>query len=92
MMVHDKERAMRILAQDLRRSDSAFLDETYTLVTTYTERVPRFDSRAIPILLKFDQAKGITADRLAAKVIDNSIVDQLVAEKFIEKSFGKELS
>lgn len=44
MMVDDKERAVRILAQYLRRSDSAFLDETYTLVRTYTERVPRFDS------------------------------------------------
>jgi putative hydroxymethylpyrimidine transport system substrate-binding protein len=91
MMVHDKERAVKILAQYLRRSDPAFLDETYTLVRTYTERVPRFDSRAIPILLGFDQAKGVTADALAAKVIDNSLVDQLVAEKFIEKSFGKEL-
>jgi putative hydroxymethylpyrimidine transport system substrate-binding protein len=91
MMVHDKERAVKILAQYLRRSDPAFLDETYTLVRTYTERVPRFDSRAIPILLEFDQAKGVTADALAAKVIDNSLVDQLVAEKFIEKSFGKEL-
>jgi NitT/TauT family transport system substrate-binding protein len=91
MMVHDKERAVKILAQYLRRSDPAFLDETYTLVRTYTERVPRFDSRAIPILLEFDQAKGVTADALAAKVIDNSLVDQLVAEKFIEKAFGKEL-
>jgi ABC-type nitrate/sulfonate/bicarbonate transport system substrate-binding protein len=91
MMVHDKERAVKILAQYLRRSDPAFLDETYTLVRTYTERVPRFDSRAIPILLGFDQAKGVTADALAAKVIDNSLVDQLVAEKFIEKAFGKEL-
>ena len=91
MMVHDKERAVRILAQYLRRSDPAFLDETYTLVRTYTERVPRFDSRAIAILLEFDQVKGVSADALAAKVIDNSIVDQLVAEKFIEKSFSKEL-
>ena len=91
MMVHDKDRAVKILAQYLRRSDPAFLEETYTLVRTYTERVPRFDSRAIPVLLEFDQAKGVTADTLAAKVIDNSLVDQLVAEKFIDKLFGNEL-
>jgi NitT/TauT family transport system substrate-binding protein len=91
MMVYDKERAVRILAQYLRRSDPAFLDETYILVRTYTERVPRFDPRAIPTLLEFDQVKGVTADALAAKVIDNSLVDQLVAEKFIENAFGKEL-
>lgn len=54
-------------------------------------RVPRFDSRTIPNLLEFDQAIGVTADALAAKVIDNSLVDQLVAEKFIEQPFGKEL-
>ena len=56
-----------------------------------TERVPRFDARAIPILLEFDQAKGVTAGALAAKVIDNSLVDQLVAERFIDKTFAKEI-
>lgn len=91
MMVHDKERAVNILAKYLRRSDPAFLDETYSLVKTYTERIPRFDSRAIPVLLEFDQVKGVTADALAPKVIDNSIVDQLAEEKFFEKVFGKEL-
>ena len=91
MMVYDKDRAVKILAKYLRRTDSAFLDETYTLVRNYTERTPRFDPRAIPTLLEFEQAKGINADALAAKVIDNSIVDQLVQEKFIEKLFGKEI-
>ena len=91
MMVHDKERAMNILAKYLRRSDPAFLDETYALVKTYTERIPRFDSRAIPVLLEFDPVKGVTADALAPRVIDNSIVDQLAEEKFFDKFFGKEL-
>jgi len=91
MMVHDKDRAVKVLARYLRRTDPVFLDETYTLVRTYTERTPRFDPRAIPTLLEFEQAKGINADALAAKVIDNSIVDQLVQEKFIEKLFGKEV-
>jgi ABC-type nitrate/sulfonate/bicarbonate transport system substrate-binding protein len=35
MMVHDKERAVNILAKYLRRSDPAFLDESYSLVKTY---------------------------------------------------------
>jgi len=91
MMVYDKERAVNILAKYLRRSDPAFLDETYTLVRTYTERIPRFDARAIPVLLEFDPVKGVTADALEARVIDNSIVDQLAEEKFFEKFFGKEL-
>jgi hypothetical protein len=41
--------------------------------------------------LEFDQVKGVTADALASRVIDNSIVDQLAEEKFFEKFFGKEL-
>ena len=90
MMVHDKDRATNILSKYLRRSDPAFLDETYTLVRTYTERIPRFDPRAIPVLLEFEQNKGTNAEELGARVIDNSIVDQLVRERFIEKSFGRE--
>jgi hypothetical protein len=90
MMVHDKERAVNILAKYLRRSDPAFLEETYLLVRTYTERIPRFDSRAIPVLLEFDPVKGVTADALEARVIDNSIIDQLREERFFEKFFGKE--
>ncbi len=91
MMVHDKDRAVKILAKYLRRTDAVFLDETYTLVRNYTERTPRFDPRAIPTLLEFEQAKDVNADALAAKVIDNSIIDQLVKEKFIEKLYAKEI-
>jgi hypothetical protein len=87
MMVHDKERAVNILAKYLRRSDPTFLDETYTLVRTYTERIPRFDPRAIPVLLEFDRVKGVTADTLGPRVIDNSIVDQLAEETFFEKFY-----
>ena len=79
---------MNILAKYLRRSDPAFIDETYTLVKTYTER-PRFDSRAISSCRI--RSRGVTADTLAPRVIDNSIVDQLAEEKFFEKIFGKEL-
>lgn len=89
-MVHNKPLATQILAKYLQRSDPAFLDETYTLVKTYTERVPRLDPRVVPLLLEFDPVKGIDAETLKAKMIDNSIVDQLIAEKFIEKQFGKE--
>jgi NitT/TauT family transport system substrate-binding protein len=90
MMNHNKDRAVSILARYLRRNDTAFLSETYDLVRTYTERTPRFDSRAIPTLLEFEQAKGVNADAFATKIVDNSIVDQLVQQKFIEKLYSKE--
>jgi hypothetical protein len=55
----------------------------------YTERTPRVDPR-IPLLLEFDPVKGVDAETLTAKMIDNSVVDQLLQEKFIQKQFGKE--
>jgi hypothetical protein len=88
-MVNNKALATNVLAKYLRRNDPAFLDETYTLVKNYTERTPRLDPRVVPLLLEFDPVKGVDADTLAAKMIDNSIVDQLIAEKFIDKQFGK---
>jgi hypothetical protein len=61
------------------------------LVKNYTERIPRVDPRVVPLLLEFDTVKGVDADALTARTIDNSIVDQLLEEKFIQKLFGKEL-
>ena len=90
-MVNSKPPATKILAKHLQRSDPAFLDETYTLVKNYTERVPRLDPRVVPLLLEFDPVAGVDPETLKAKMIDNSIVDQLIADKFIEKQFGKEL-
>ena len=88
--VHNKEAASRILAKYLRRDEPAFLDETYDFMRNYTERMPRVDARVVPLLLEFDPVKGVEADALTARMIDNSIVDQLLQEKFIQRQFGKE--
>jgi ABC-type nitrate/sulfonate/bicarbonate transport system substrate-binding protein len=90
MMIRNQEQAKKILAKYLKRSDPAFLDETYAFVKNYTERVPRVDRRVVPLLLEFDPVKGVEADALAAKMIDNSIVDQLLREGFIQTQLGKE--
>jgi ABC-type nitrate/sulfonate/bicarbonate transport system substrate-binding protein len=90
MMVHNKERASKILAKHLRRDAPAFLDETYNFVHNYTERTPRVDPRVVPLLLEFDPVKGVESDALTAKMIDNNVLEQLLQEKFIQKQFGKE--
>jgi ABC-type nitrate/sulfonate/bicarbonate transport system substrate-binding protein len=90
MMIRNQDQAKKILAKYLQRSDPAFLDETYAFVRNYTERVPRVDRRVVPLLLEFDPVKGVDADALAAKMIDNTIVDQLLREGFIQKQLGKE--
>ena len=42
------------------------------------------------MLLEFDPVKGVEADALTARMIDNSIVDQLLDKNFIQRQFGKE--
>ena len=42
--------------------------------------------------LRSEPVKGVDADSLALKVIDNGIIDKLVREGFIEKAFAKSAS
>lgn len=88
-MIHDKGLAMKIFTKYLRRSDPSFLDETYSIVSKFMERIPRVDPRTVSTVLEFEPIKGADAEVLAAKLIDNSIIDKLVKEGFIEKVFGK---
>lgn len=91
LMNSDKESTVRVLAKYFKRNDPAFLDETYALVTRFTEKVPRVDARNVATVLEFEPVKGIDAEMLIPKVIDNSIVDKIVKEGFVERVFGKPL-
>ena len=88
-MIQDKGLATKIFTKYLRRSDAGFLEETYSIVANFMERVPRVDPRTVSTVLEFEPIKGADAEGLAAKLIDNSIVDKLVKEGFTEKVFGK---
>lgn len=88
-MNHDRETTLKVLAKYFKRSDPSFLDETYALVTRFTEKTPRVDTRNVATVLEFEPVKGVDADTLAAKVIDNSVVDKLAKDGFIEKVFAK---
>jgi ABC-type nitrate/sulfonate/bicarbonate transport system substrate-binding protein len=89
VMNHDKEATLKVLAKYFKRNDPNFLDETYALVTRFVEKTPRVDARNVATVLEFEPVKGIDAETLAPRVIDNSIVDRLVKEGFIEKVFAK---
>lgn len=91
MMVHEKEKAIKILAKYLNRTDRPFLEEMYNLAKDHIDRVPRVDPRCISTALEFSNIKGVNSETLSAQLIDNSFVDKLVKEKFIEKVFGKEV-
>ena len=88
-MNHDKETTLKVLAKYFKRSDPNFLDETYALVTKFTEKTPRVDARNVATVLEFEPVKGVDAETLTPKVIDNSVVDKLTKEGFIEKVFVK---
>jgi NitT/TauT family transport system substrate-binding protein len=88
LMNHDKETTLRVLAKYFKRSDPNFLEETYDLVTRFTEKTPRVDARNVATVLEFEPVKGVDAESLSAKVIDNSLVDKLAKDGFIEKVFA----
>jgi NitT/TauT family transport system substrate-binding protein len=90
-MNNDKQATLKVLAKYFKRSDSSFLDETYGIVTRFTEKIPRVDARNVATVLELEPAKGADAETLTAKVIDNSIVEKIAKEGFIEKVFGKSL-
>ena len=89
---HDRETALKVLAKYLKRNDPAFLDEMHKIAVRFTDRIPKVDPRTVATVLEFEPVKGVDADSLALKVIDNGIVDKLVREGFIEKAFAKSAS
>ncbi len=89
VMNHDKESTLKVLVKYFKRNDPNFLDETYGIVTKFTEKTPRVDPRNVSTVLEFEPVKGVDAESLTPKVIDNSLVDKLVREGFIDKVFGK---
>jgi ABC-type nitrate/sulfonate/bicarbonate transport system substrate-binding protein len=90
-LVKEKERSIKMLARYLNRSDRPFLEETYEIATKYTDRIPRVDTRSVATVLDFSNIKDVKPEVLAEQFIDNSYVDTLMKEKFIEKTFGKDL-
>jgi NitT/TauT family transport system substrate-binding protein len=88
-MNQDKAATLKVLAKYFKRSDPDFLDETYRLVTRFTEKTPRVDSRNVATVLEFEPVKGVDAETLTPKVIDNSVVDKLAKDGFIEKAFSR---
>ena len=84
-----KERAKNVLAKYMRRNQPEFLEETFDTASKYLEPIPRVDPRIVPTILDFAGMKEVNADEVAARVIDNSLLDKLQKEKVFENLFGK---
>jgi len=85
----NKERAKNALAKYMRRNEPEFLEETFDTAAKYLEPIPRVDPRIVPAILDFAGMKEVNADEVAARVIDNSLLDKLQKEKVFDNLFGK---
>jgi ABC-type nitrate/sulfonate/bicarbonate transport system substrate-binding protein len=84
----DREKTTAVLAKYVRRQDPEGLAEIYDQVRSYTERVPRVDARIVDSILSvLGREKSARADA----AIDNSLVEELVAEGFYAKLYGEEV-
>ena len=56
-MNNDKEATLKVLAKYFKRNDASFLDETYGIVTRFTEKIPRVDARNVATVLEFEPVR-----------------------------------
>ena len=84
--VHEhKDRAHKVIQKYTRLKDQKLIDELYNDSVKFLERVPRLESEAIAPIVEFMGKKPIALESIA----DNSIVDRLVREGFIDKLYKK---
>lgn len=80
-----KERAYKTIAKYARLKDPKKIDEIYQDSIAYLEKTPRVEPEAINSILDFMGKRGTPLDAY----IDNSIVDKLAREGFIDKLYKK---
>ncbi len=80
-----KERANKTIAKYARLRDQKKIDEIYQDSITYLERTPRVEPEAINSILEFMGKSGVPLETFA----DNSMVDRMVREGFIDKLYKK---
>ena len=80
-----KERANKAIAKYARLRDQKKIDEIYQDSITYLEKTPRVEPEAINSILEFMGKSGVPLETFA----DNSMVDKMVREGFIDKLYKK---
>lgn len=80
-----KERALQVIHKYTRLQDPKLLQELYADGVKFLERVPRMDAEALNPIVAFMGKKPIPVESIA----DNSIVNRLERDGFIDKLYGK---
>lgn len=82
---HQRERALKVIQKYTRLQDQKLIDELYADGVKFLEKEPRLDAEALAPIVEFMGKKPIPVEAVA----DNSIVDRLAREGFIDKLYGK---
>src|SRR5215475_2655432 len=82
---YQKDRAFRAIAKYARLQDPKKIDEIYQDSVVYLEKVPRVEPDAVNSILDLMGNKGVAVETFA----DNSIVDKIAREGFIDKLYKK---
>jgi ABC-type nitrate/sulfonate/bicarbonate transport system substrate-binding protein len=81
----DKPTALRAIARFARLTDPRLIEEIYQDSIVYLEKTPRLEPEATVPILESIGKKDVAMETFA----DNSIVDRLTREKFIERLYLK---
>jgi ABC-type nitrate/sulfonate/bicarbonate transport system substrate-binding protein len=80
-----KERSLQVIQKYTRLQDPKLIDNLYADGVKFLERVPRLDAEALAPIVEFMGKKPIPVETVA----DNSIVNRLERDGFIEKLYSK---
>ena len=80
-----KEKTLQVIQQYTRLQDPRLIQELYADGVKFLERLPRMDAEALAPIVEFMGKKPIPVETIA----DNSIVDRLERDGFIDKLYGK---
>ena len=80
-----KERALQVIQKYTRLQDPKLIHDLYTDGIKFLEKVPRLDVEALAPIVEFMGKKPVPVETIA----DNSIVNRLERDGFIEKLYSK---
>jgi len=80
-----KPMALKVIQKYTRLKDQKLIEELYSDSIKFLERVPRVEPEAIAPIVEFMGKKPIAIETVA----DNSIIDRLVREGFIDRLYKK---
>lgn len=81
----DKKESMKAISRYMRDQNSTVRETAYQDAFNFLEKVPRVEPQALQTIVEFQEKKGVPPETFT----DNSIVDRLVREGFIDRLYKK---